>query len=67
MIHLHDGTRRVLEEVKFVSSLKHNLISLSELEKKGSVFNGEKGVLKVLRGTMVVMKGVRKNDMYALV
>jgi len=52
MIHLHDGTKRVLEEVKFVSSLKRNLISLSELEKKCCVFNSENGVLKVLRGTV---------------
>jgi len=34
---MHDGTERVLEEVKFVPSLKCNLISLGEFEKKGCV------------------------------
>jgi len=32
---LHDGTKRVLEEVRFIPSLKQNIISLSELDNKG--------------------------------
>jgi len=56
----------MLEEVRFVHNLKRNLISLGELKKKGYVFKGERGVLKVLRGSMVLMKGVKKNDLYAL-
>ena len=56
----------MFEEFRYIPSLKRNLISLGELEKKGYVFKGQKGVVKVLRGSMVVMKGVRKNDLYAL-
>ena len=41
--HLHDITERMLKEVRYVPSLKRNLISLSELEKKGYVFKGERG------------------------
>jgi len=50
----------VLEEVGFVPSLKCYLISLSEIENKGYVFKGERGMLKLLRGFMVVTKGMRK-------
>jgi len=64
--HLHDGIERILEEVMYVLSLKQNLISLYHREKKGYVFKWERGMLKVFRGFMVVMKGVRKNKLYAL-
>ena len=39
MFHLHDGTQRVLKKVRFVPSLKCNLISLGELEKNEYVFD----------------------------
>ena len=39
-ICLHDGIERVLEEVRFIPSLKRNLISLGEL-KKNDLFKGE--------------------------
>lgn len=63
---LHDGTERVLEEVRFVRSLKCNLISLNEFKKKGYMFKGEQGILKVMRGSMVVTKDVRKDNLYVL-
>jgi len=44
---LHDGTERFLEEVRFVSNLKHDLISLGEFENKGYVFKEERGMLNV--------------------
>ena len=34
----------MLKEVGFVPNLKHNLISLSELENKGYVFKSDEGV-----------------------
>ena len=63
---LRDGTERVPEEVRYVPSLKQNLISFGELENKGCMFKGEKGVLKVLMGSMVVIKAMRKNGICAL-
>jgi len=56
----------LLEEVRFIPSLKHSLISLGELENNGYVFKGEQRMLKVMKGSRVVMKDVRKNDLYAL-
>ncbi|KAK8464488.1 hypothetical protein PHAVU_010G009750 [Phaseolus vulgaris] len=60
---LHDGTEKMLEEVRYVPSLKRNLISLGELEKKGYVLK-VKGGVEGDEEVMVVMKGVRKNALY---
>ena len=64
---LHDGAERVIKNVRLVPDLKRNLISLSEFDKQGYVFKGENGVLKVLKGSMIFMKGMQKNGMYSLI
>jgi len=56
----------LLEEVRYVSNLKRNLISLVEFEKKGYVFKGEKWVSNVIMEFMVVMKGVREYGLCVL-
>ena len=64
---LHDGAERVIKNVRLVPDLKRNLISLSEFDKQGYLFKGENGVLKVLKGSMIFMKGMQKNGMYSLI
>ncbi|KAE8718014.1 putative LRR receptor-like serine/threonine-protein kinase [Hibiscus syriacus] len=59
-----DGSTRVLTDVRYVPSLKKNLISLGALEFKGSVVTMRDGVLKVTYGVLVMMKGIRKNNLY---
>ncbi|KAE8707953.1 putative beta-1,3-galactosyltransferase 20 [Hibiscus syriacus] len=59
-----DGSTRVLTNVRYVPSLKKNLISLGALESKGSVVTMRDGVLKVTYGALVMMKGIRKNNLY---
>ncbi|KAL4272870.1 hypothetical protein GQ457_13G029760 [Hibiscus cannabinus] len=59
-----DGSTRVLTNVRYVPSLKKNLISLGALESKGSVVTLRDGVLKVTSGALVLMKGIRKNNLY---
>lgn len=63
---LHDGVERLLPKVRYVLDLKRNLISLGEYYKKGYVFKGEKGMLEVAKGSMVVMRGIKKNGIYSL-
>lgn len=46
--------------------LKRNLISSGMLDSIGYSFKVESGVLKVAEGSMVVMKGIRKNGLYVL-
>ena len=61
-LKLEDGTVKLLTEVRHVPELKRPLISLGTLEDAGYTFKGENGILKVMKGSRVVMKGQRKNN-----
>ncbi|XP_019057165.1 PREDICTED: uncharacterized protein LOC109116374, partial [Tarenaya hassleriana] len=63
-LRCHDGTTRILTEVRYVPNLKKNLISLGTLESKGYTVTIRDGILKVVSGALVVLKGVRKNNLY---
>ena len=67
-IHLkmHDGAVRVLTDVRYVPNLKKNLISLGVLDSKDFKITMEGGVLKVVYGALVLMKGVRRGNLYFL-
>ena len=60
----HDGSTRVLTDVRYVPSLRKNLISLGTLDAKGFTVSMRDGILKVTSGALVVMKGTRKNNLY---
>ena len=60
----HDGSIRVLKDVRYVPSLKKNLISLGALESKGLAVTVRDGILKVTSGALVIMKGTRRNNLY---
>lgn len=45
----HDESIKLLTKVRYIRELKRNMISLGELDKKGYMFKGEHGALKVLR------------------
>ena len=55
-IRLDDGTERMFQ-AWHVPELGRNLISLSTLDNRGYKFSKEGGLLKVIKGSMVVMKG----------
>ncbi|KAH9802523.1 hypothetical protein KPL71_001422 [Citrus sinensis] len=61
-----DGTIRELPNVRHIPDLKRNLISLGMLDKMGCVIKLESGTLKVLKGSMVLMKGNLDNGLYVL-
>ena len=65
-IKMYNGVEKVLERVRYIPKLKRNLISLGVLDELGYVIKAEAGVLKVSRGSLVVMKGVKKNSIYIL-
>jgi len=52
--------------VRYVSQLKRNLISVGDLEALGLVVSIRDGVLKMTKGSMVVMKSVHRNNLYYL-
>ena len=60
----HDGSTRVLTDVWYIPKLEKNLISLGTLELKGFTIILQNGILKVVSGALVVIKGIRRNNMY---
>jgi len=62
----HDGVIRALSKVHHIPDMTHNLISLGTLETNGCRYLAENGVLKVMRGAMVLSKGLRQGSLYFL-
>ena len=65
-IKMFDGIVRELKQVRYVPQLKRNLISAGTLEALGLVVSIRDGVLKMIKGSMVVMKGIRRENLYYL-
>ena len=63
---MHDGVIRTLIEVQHVLDLKKNLIFLGIMNDEGNKFLGEDGILRVRKGSLVVMKGVKKRTLLVL-
>ena len=49
-----------------ISDMTHNLICLGTLEANGCRYSAENGVLKVMKGTMVLMMGFRQRSLYLI-
>lgn len=64
---MHDGIVRTLTDIMHVPNLKRNLISLGTLDSKGCKFSAISGVIKVVKGVMIVMKGEKVKNLYTLV
>ncbi|GAV82842.1 gag_pre-integrs domain-containing protein [Cephalotus follicularis] len=62
---MFDGVIRTLE-AWHVQGLKKNLIPLGVLDSHGCKFSGENGIIKVLRGAPVIMKGKKIDGLYEL-
>jgi len=65
-IKMFDGIVRELKKVRYVPQLKRNLISIGALKMLGLMVSIRDGVLKMTKGSMVVMQGVRRNNLYYL-
>ncbi|KAL6228383.1 hypothetical protein ACLB2K_002333 [Fragaria x ananassa] len=66
-IRMHDGVVRKLENVRYIPMLRKNLISLGTLDKVGYRYSSKEGRLKVIKGSLVVMKGdIQPNKLYKL-
>ena len=63
-IKMFDGIVRELKEVRYVPQLKRNLISVGALKTLSLVVSIRDGVLKMIKSSMVVMKGVRRNNLH---
>jgi hypothetical protein len=66
-IKTHDGMTRTLTDVRHVPTMFRNLISLSTLDNLGYKYFTSGGVLKVSKGSLIVMKDVMKSaNLYIL-
>jgi hypothetical protein len=66
-IKMHDGIVRTLTDVRHIPDMTKNLISLSTLDGKGYKYSGGDGVLKVSKGSLIMMKADLKSaNLYRL-
>ncbi|KAL5563946.1 hypothetical protein UlMin_033693 [Ulmus minor] len=65
-IKMHDGLVRTLGNVRHIPELKKNLISLGTLDSLGYGFSAKGGLLKVCKGSLIVMKGEKAGNLYRL-
>jgi len=66
LIRMFGGMVRELRDVRYVPELKRNLISIGALEAQGLKGTLRDNVLKMFKGSMVVLMGVRQNNLYYL-
>jgi hypothetical protein len=65
-VRMFDGIVRILTNVRYVPNLKKNLISLGTLDSLGYGYSAKDGVMKITKGTMVIMKGKKIGNLYKL-
>ena len=66
-IRMYDGMLCTLTDVWHIPTLSRNLISLSTLDLKGYKYFTRGGVLKVTKGSLVVIKGdLKAANLYVL-
>lgn len=55
-IKMHDSIGRPIRNVRYVPNRKINLISLRILEDEGHFFKFDNQVLKIIKGSLIIMK-----------
>ena len=65
-IRMYDGTLRELKEVRYISSMTKNIISIGALEAEGVRGTLGENILKMSGSSLVVLKGIRHNNVYYL-
>ena len=65
-IKIWDGVTRTLNDARHIPTLKKNLIPLSTLDANGCVIQAEDRAMKVKKGSMVILRGTKPNNLYKL-
>lgn len=66
VIKIHDRIIRPIRNVRYTPNLKRNLISLGIFEDEGHIFKFDDNTLKVMKGSLVVLKRPKRNGQYYL-
>ena len=64
-LKLQNDIEKVLTNVRYIPERKSNLISLGMLDELGYLIKVEVGTIKVLKDSLLVMEGIRKNGIYS--
>ncbi|KAL2236677.1 UNVERIFIED_CONTAM: Retrovirus-related Pol polyprotein from transposon TNT 1-94 [Sesamum indicum] len=59
-----NGYRMTLKHVRYVHELSHNLISCAALEDEGLEGRWGKGIMKIMKGSLVVFKAEKRRNLY---
>ncbi|KAK3026189.1 hypothetical protein RJ639_042141 [Escallonia herrerae] len=65
-IRMHDCIVRTLTDVRHVPELEKNVISLGTLDSNACSYRAANGVMRIMKGALVVMKGLKQNSLYLL-
>ncbi|KAK2973991.1 hypothetical protein RJ640_022714 [Escallonia rubra] len=65
-IRMHDGIVRTLTDVRNVPELRKILISLGTLDSNSCSYRAAGGVMRIMKGALVVMKELKQNSLYFL-
>ena len=65
-IATHNGMIKILTNVRDVLELKHNIISLGELDRSGYTIKFYNGIMKVTKVSLVKLRGTLRNGLYVL-
>nr|GEX49786.1 retrovirus-related Pol polyprotein from transposon TNT 1-94 [Tanacetum cinerariifolium] len=57
MVKMHDGTVRIIQDVRHMEGLKKNLLSLGQLDDLGCKVEIENKIIKIIKGALVLMRG----------
>ncbi|KAK3011603.1 hypothetical protein RJ639_011010 [Escallonia herrerae] len=63
---MHDGIVITLTDVRHIPELRKILISLGTLDSNGCSYRAAGGVMRIMKGALVVMKGLKQNSLYLL-
>ena len=66
-IKMFDGVVRVLSNVRHVPDLRKNLISLGVWDDLGYSYLSKGGIMKITKGSLMVMKGEKVSTLYRLI
>ena len=65
-IQMFDGVIRTLRNVRYIPTMRKNLISLGVLDSNGYQWAVTDGLLQVKAGDKVILKGKKIKNMYVL-
>ncbi|KAL2251350.1 UNVERIFIED_CONTAM: Retrovirus-related Pol polyprotein from transposon TNT 1-94 [Sesamum indicum] len=63
-LNFKEGYRLTLKNVRYVPDLSHNLISCAALEEDGLEGRWGKGLMKIMKGSLIVFKAEKKRNLY---